>query len=299
MTTSTHRSSDRQANCIFPDHALLGEAPLWDSEANQLLWLDLREGTLQVGTPESGAVSQYQLPQRATSIVRRLQGGLLLTTETGFGVMQSPSEQITLLDIPRVCPQGCRFNDGKCDTEGRFWVGTLALDGSPGRGCLYRLDPDGSVITAATGMHISNGIGWGPDNKRMYVTDSGARTIYQYDFDSRSGSIENRRVYYEHDDETAVPDGLCVDEDGFVWTALWEGWQVLRLDPDGAVASAIDLPVPKPTSCAFGGEDMRTLFVTSARTGLSNSALEQAPLSGSAFSIATSTRGLSVGSYGG
>ena len=272
---------------------------MWNSLTQQFLWLDLREAAINLATPETAAVERFQLPQRATSIVHRRRGGFLLATETGFGVMQSPSEKISLLDIPRVCPQGCRFNDGKCDTEGRFWVGTLALNGSPGRGCLYRLDPDGSVVTAATGMHISNGIGWSPDNERMYVTDSGARTIYQYEFDAHSGSIENRQVFYELDDETAVPDGLSVDEDGFVWSALWEGWQVLRLDPDGAVDSAIDLPVPKPTSCAFGGEDMRTLFVTSARTGLSNSILEQAPLSGSAFSIATSTRGLNVGSYGG
>jgi sugar lactone lactonase YvrE len=193
---------------------------------------------------------------------------------------------------PEAGKPGNRFNDGKCDRRGRFWVGTLAIDATPGHGSLYRLDPDGRCQTMDTGFHISNGLGWSPDDRRFYFTDTGPKRIYVYDFDAESGAIENRRVFAQLPDNVGSPDGLAVDADGFVWSAHWDGWCVTRYDPEGKVDRVINLPVPRPTSCSFGGPDLSTLYITSARIRLSAQQLAEAPMSGSVFALQAGVRGL-------
>jgi sugar lactone lactonase YvrE len=139
---------------------------------------------------------------------------------------------------------------------------------------------------------ISNGLGWSPDDRLMYFTDTLARTIYVYDFDVDEGVIRNRRVFAQSPDNMGVPDGLAVDSEGFVWSAQWDGWQVIRYSPKGTIDRIVSLPVPRPTSCTFGGPDLSTLYVTSARIRLSGSQLAEAPLSGSVFAYESGVRGL-------
>jgi ABC-type nitrate/sulfonate/bicarbonate transport system ATPase subunit len=168
----------------------------------------------------------------------------------------------------------------------------MAIDTQPGEGSLYRLDTDGRVSRMDTGFHVSNGLGWSPDNRRFYFTDSGPKRIYVYDFDLEGGAVENRRTFVQVPDGVGVPDGLAVDAEGFVWSAHWDGWCVTRYDPDGKVDRVINLPVPRPTSCAFGGPDLTTLYITSARIRLSAGQLAEAPLSGSVFALQSGIRGL-------
>jgi sugar lactone lactonase YvrE len=139
---------------------------------------------------------------------------------------------------------------------------------------------------------VSNGLGWSPDDRRFYFTDSGTRRIYVYDYDIETGAVAGRRTFVALPEGMGVPDGLAVDAEGFVWSAQWDGWCVTRYDPDGRVDRVINLPVPRPTSCAFGGPDLSTLYITSARIRLSAQQLAEAPLSGSVFALATATRGL-------
>jgi sugar lactone lactonase YvrE len=204
-----------------------------------------------------------------------------------------------VLAVPEPDKAMNRFNDGKCDRAGRFFAGTMALDAGPGQGTLWRLDPDLRLAAIETGVHVSNGLGWSPDDRTFYFIDTGARTVYAYDYDLATGAATNRRPFVVVPDAQGKPDGLAVDEQGFVWVALWDGWSVARYAPDGRLDRLVSLPVPRPTSLAFGGTDLRTLFITSARVRLSAAQLAEAPLSGSVFALDAGVAGVPVGSFGG
>jgi sugar lactone lactonase YvrE len=159
------------------------------------------------------------------------------------------------------------------------------------RGALYRLDPNGNYREVISGVGISNGLGWSPDNRLMYYTDSRKRTIWVYDFDFESGAISNQQIFVTTPQEY-IPDGLTVDAEGYVWSAKWDGWKVVRYAPDGSVDIEVELPVQRPTSCIFGGSDLTDIFITSASTGLSKSELAEQPLAGCVFIVDSGTKGL-------
>ena len=163
-----------------------------------------------------------------------------------------------------------RTNDGACDAAGRLWVGTMALDERSPVAGLYRVDPDLSVTTVLTGTTISNGLGWSPSGRRFYFIDSPTRQVDVFDCDLAAGTIENRRPFARVEVEDAVPDGLAVDAEGCVWVALHGGWGLHRYSPDGELMGVVDLPVARVTSCCFGGDDLRDLYVTTRREGLSD-----------------------------
>jgi sugar lactone lactonase YvrE len=192
------------------------------------------------------------------------------------------------------------MNDGACDPQGRFWAGTMAYDESPGAGTLYRLELDGHCSTMLTGVTISNGIGWSPDGATMYFSDSGAGSVDAFDFDGLTGAISARRTLVHIDQPGIAPDGLTVDEQGDIWVALWGGWAVHRYAPDGSLRATIDIPAAQATSCAFGGGDRSTLFVTSARVRLEEAALERQPDAGRVFSVVDlDARGAGCAAYRG
>jgi sugar lactone lactonase YvrE len=172
-----------------------------------------------------------------------------------------------------------RFNDAAVDDQGRFFAGTLAYDEDSGQGALYRLDPDGSHRVVVPRVGISNGIGWSPDRRTMYLTDSLAALVYAYAYDAETGDLGERRVFYRQDDG-AAPDGLTVDAEGGVWIALWDGGRVLRVDPSGAVTDVVAMGVPRPTSLAFAGPGLDRLYVTTAWDRLTPERVEAAPDSG-------------------
>jgi sugar lactone lactonase YvrE len=193
-----------------------------------------------------------------------------------------------------------RMNDGACDPQGRFWAGTMAYDESPGAGTLYRLELDGSCTTMLTGLTISNGIGWSPDASTMYLNDSGTGRVDAFRFDGPSGAISDRRTLVQISEPGVAPDGLTVDDEGGIWVALWNGGAVHRYAPDGSLLTSVQLPVERPTSCAFGGPERETLFVTSARTGLDDDALIRQPHAGKVFAIdGLGVRGLPCQPYRG
>jgi sugar lactone lactonase YvrE/DNA-binding IclR family transcriptional regulator len=283
--------------CAIPGADFLGEGPHWIAEEGRLLWVDILAPAVLTGDPATGAREAKVMPELVGVVVPKRSGGYLAATETGLWALEDGGSR--LLAEPERDRPGNRFNDGKCDARGRFWVGSLAITTQPDRGRLWRYDPDGALHRMEEAVHISNGLGWSPDNRRFYFTDSGRRTIWVYDFDLETGGIANRRVFVEFGEAEGVPDGLCVDAEGHVWSAHWDGWCVTRYDPDGRVERVITLPVPRPTSCAFGGPAMTTLYVTSARVRLSSQQLAEAPLSGSVLAVETGIRGLAPHVFGG
>ncbi|MET0742632.1 MAG: SMP-30/gluconolactonase/LRE family protein [Microvirga sp.] len=284
--------SQPAVSCVVRSHAFLGEGPVWNAEKGILQWIDILAPALHRSDPATGRDEVIPLPEIVGAFAECSSGGLVLASQSGFSILDPLSGAQTRIVDPEADLPGNRFNDGKCDSRGRFWAGSMDMTVAPGRGNLYRLDADGSVHCLERHIGISNGLGWSPDDRLMYFTDSLARTIFVYDFDPGDGVIANRRVFAQSPDNMGVPDGLTVDAEGFVWSAQWDGWQVIRYAPDGSIDRTVSVPVPRPTSCTFGGPGLSTLFITSARIRLSSPQIAEAPLSGSVFACEAGVRGL-------
>ncbi|MBV9775233.1 MAG: SMP-30/gluconolactonase/LRE family protein [Gemmatimonadetes bacterium] len=250
----------------FPARARLGEGPAWDGEAGVLWWVDIHNHRVHRFDPATGRDRAWEVGEVVVCAVPAAGGRVLLALRRGLALLDPVAGRLerTATILPE--RPGLRFNDGKCDPRGRFWVGSLSAQ--DGGGALYRCDPDGSVREVERGLTMSNGLGWSPDARTFYLTDSPAKVIYAFDFDVEAGTLSGRRVFADLTDGDPVPDGLAVDAEGCVWSAQWDGGCLLRFAPDGRRVERVPVPVRNPTSCAFGGSDGRDLYVTTASAGL-------------------------------
>ena len=279
----------------------LGEGPVWSSEEQALYWVDIESNRFYRMNPTTGKYEVFDVGVPVGVLALRASGGLIMATKKGFAFWDQQKGLHFIAD-PEALKLHTRFNDGAVDRRGRFWAGTMC--GLPQmcevpEGSLYRLDPDGSIHTMETGLMISNGIGWSPDNTLMYLTDSPRHMIYVYDFDAATGAIANRRPFISTLDEEGMPDGLTVDSDGFIWSVRWGGWKVTRYDPTGKVEREVRLPVQYPTSCAFGGEHLDELYITSAWTVLIEGRKQQQPYAGDLFRVKMDIQGLEQPNFAG
>lgn len=240
--------------------AVVGEGPMWDAASGKLLWTDIHTGKLFSYDP---SVDRYETIHSGFNVggfaVNR-QGGLAACIWNGVVLWKSDDEWVRIVD-ETFEGDPLKFNDVTADPEGRIFGGCYLGD-RPGK--LYRIDTDGSVRTVEEGVGCSNGMGYSPDLKTMYYTDSVVRTIYAYDYDRKTGDIGNRRVFVRLADSEGVPDGMTVDAEGFVWTALWFGGCIVRFDPDGKEERRIHLPAYQTSSVMFGGKDLTDIYVTTA-----------------------------------
>jgi sugar lactone lactonase YvrE len=276
----------------------LGEGPVWDQDENVLYWVDIKKQLLQRWFYSTTKVNIWKMPSAIGSLAIRKPGVSVVALRKSLAYFDMENGSIEpICDIETKLPF-TRFNDGKCDRHGRFWAGTMDGDSTKRRGALYRLDVDEICIKVRGDVGTSNGLGWSPDNKIFYYTDSSTHTIYAYDFDLESGEISKERVFAKTP-ENYVPDGLTVDADGYIWSAMWDGWKIIRFSPSGNIDTEIQLPVQRPTSCTFGGPDLNKLFVTSARVDLTPEELQQQPLAGNIFALDTKVVGLPEPRYGG
>jgi sugar lactone lactonase YvrE len=266
----------------------LSEGPRWHEPRGELLWVDILGRRLHRGRlADDGRLEECQtiaIDRHVGAVAPAIGGGYVLAAGQGFLFVDEAGE-VTELAQPEAGNTGVRMNDGACDPQGRFWAGTMAYDETPGAGSLYRLELDGSCTTVLTGLTISNGIGWSPDERTMYLSDSGLGCVEAFSFDGATGAIGHRRTLVHIEQPGAAPDGLTVDADGGIWVALWNGGAVNRYAPDGSLVSTLKLPVERPTSCAFGGPALATLFVTTARAGLDEAARARQPDAGYLFAI--------------
>ncbi|KMW58328.1 Gluconolactonase [Candidatus Rhodobacter oscarellae] len=273
----------------IPGEDFLGEGPHWDADAGVLHWVDILAPALVSSDGKVTARRETALPELTGVAIPKTSGGFILGGETGIHALE-PDGTLEKLADPEADRSGNRFNDGKCDAKGRLWLGSLAISTEPGQGALWRY-ANGETYKALDGITVANGLGWSPDNKTFYFTDTGAKTIWAFGYDLETGTLGNRRVFAEFDGANGVPDGLCVDAEGGVWVAMWDGWCVQRFLPDGTPDQKITVPVPRPTSCAFGGADLSTLYITTARIRLSAAQLDEAPLSGALLAANPGVRG--------
>jgi sugar lactone lactonase YvrE len=241
----------------------LGEGPVWDARDQSLYWVDIPESRVHQIAAD-GSLSSWDTGQPVGTVVPRASGGLAVAVRDGFMALDPVSGTLTTLgEVERDQP-GNRMNDGACDRAGRFYAGTMALDETPEAGALYRLDPDLGVTRLLTGVGVSNGIGWSPDERLMYYIDSQVHRVDVFDYDPATGQIGGRRPFAAVGEGGVVPDGLTVDADGGVWVAVWGGYAVLHHDPAGKVIEAVDLPAARVSSCVFGGPDLDRLYITTA-----------------------------------
>ena len=242
----------------------LGEGPVWDARDQSLYWVDIPESRVHQIAAD-GSLSSWDTGQPVGTVVPRASGGLAVAVRDGFMALDPVSGTLTTLaEVERDQP-GNQMNDGACDRAGRFYAGTMAFDETPGAGALYRLDPDLGVTRLLTGVSISNGIGWSPDERLMYYIDSPVHRVDVFDYDPATGEIDGRRPFASVGEGGVVPDGLTVDADGGVWVAVWGGYAVLHHDPGGKVIDAVDLPAAaRVSSCVFGGPGLDRLYITTA-----------------------------------
>ncbi|MEM1251452.1 MAG: SMP-30/gluconolactonase/LRE family protein [Cyanobacteria bacterium P01_H01_bin.21] len=279
-----------QPENILAIRARLGEGPIWNVDRQVLHWVDIYNRRVHTFDPVSGEDTYIEVDTVVSGLFLEDEMHLILAQENRLTRLNLQTRTTTPLVEIEVDRPNNRLNDVRADFQGRRWVGTMNNDGRP-EANLYRYDPDGSLYLMETNLSISNGLGWSPDQKVFYLTDSPQQVIYAYDFNAIDGTICNRRPLITLTGESFYPDGLTIDAEGCLWSAMWNGWCVIRFDPQGQEMMRVPLPVPLVTSCTFGGENLTDLFITTASAGLSQSELKQSFEAGDLFCLRTDIKG--------
>ena len=255
-----------QASCIFDGKATLAEGPGWDEERQAIVWVDIEKGKISRFYPSTQRNETWAVSQKVGCVVRTSEGDLLAGGQEGLLKLNPESGEVTSLQNPEPDLPVNRFNDGKCDPQGRLWAGTMSCEEEEGAGSLYRITNEGSVKRMVESVTISNGLAWSQDGRTMYYIDTPTRHVDAFDFDPVEGEISNRRHVIEIPKDMGYPDGMTIDAEGKLWVAMCHGGTVLRIDPlSGELLHQVDFPCVETTACAFGGSNLERLFVT---TGL-------------------------------
>ncbi len=282
-----------EAKLLLDAKSELGEGPLWDEREGLLYRVDIMGAKLHRYNPATEADEVFNVGQHVGTVVLDEAGGVLLAVKDGFARFDLETETLDIIANPESGIEGNRFNDGKAGPGGRFWAGTMSYQGTAHAGSLYCLDTDGTVSTKEKDVTISNGIVWTEDHQTMYYIDSPPRVIYAFDYDKASGDISNGRIVIKVPEHMGSPDGMAIDSKGQLWVAHWGYGAVVCWCPKtGEVMEEIKVPASQTTACAFGGEDFKTLYITTARIGLSDEQLEVEPLAGGLFVARTDVAGL-------
>lgn len=266
---------------LWNGRATLGEGPLWDARTERLYWVDIAQGVVHAYGARAGDFTQWSVAAQVGCLgLTEDPATVVAGLRTGWQLFDTLTGRLAFIAHPEEQRPACRFNDGSVDPAGRFWTGSLEDGETRPEGRLYRLDADGTYATVDAGFYCSNGIDWSPDGRWMYFVDSRVDRIYRYEFEVSTGAVLDREVFADTTDLPGIPDGLRVDAEGYVWCAFWDGAHITRFTPAGHVAEVVRVPVPRPTSLAFGGADLRTMYITSASIDLTEEQLAQWPLSG-------------------
>jgi len=279
---------------------LLGEGITWSVDQENLYWLDvvIPSKLFQLHLP-TNKLSTFIMPEMISSISIRSKKDLIVASQYGVYNYNLTSNNFTRLIETEPLLKFNRSNDGASDIKGRFWFGTMQnnLDEegndipiTKNSGSLYRLDIDLTLDKIESNLGIPNTFIWNPDNTKFYFTDSMEGIIYSYDFNEKSGEITNKTNFATFN--RGIPDGSTMDSEGFVWNCRWGGSCVVRFDPLGRVDRVLEVPVANVTNCVFGGKDLKTLFITTARQGLSKEYVKKNPYAGSLFAIDLSIKGI-------
>lgn len=274
-----------RVECVVASTDQLGETPLWCDRQKKLWWLDIEQPKLQSYDPASGrhTVEPFNTAWLGSQALGD-DGSQLLALD--LALFRRAPGATTLVPLASVEPGlDNRLNDGRVDARGRLWIGTMDNQLHRPQGALYRVDPDGTVLKVLSGVVVSNGICFAPDNRTLYFTDTRQHLSWRFKFDVDAGQVHDQEIFADYRSSGDRPDGACVDVDGCIWTAFFAGGRVVRYRPDGLIDLVLPVPVSNPTCVCFGGADLRTLYITTASKFLSPEQRAREPLAGSLLAV--------------
>jgi sugar lactone lactonase YvrE len=287
----------RQVDLVLDARCELGECPRWHAGERALYFVDIAARTLNRFDPATGEHRARGFAQPVGCFAFRRAGGFVLGMADGFALLDGFDDEPRPFgaQVEAGRPQ-VRFNDGRADAEGRFWAGTVDTAKAERDGALYRLDPDGTVTRLLGDALTLNGAAVSPDGRTFYLSDTPSHEIGAYDL--HEGALSNRRVFHAFPHGQGRPDGASLDAEGFYWCALYAGGRVARLSPQGEIVEEVAIPAPNVTMIGFGGEDLRTAYVTTARQNTPPEALARFPRAGGLFAFRVETPGLAEAPFG-
>ena len=281
---------------VLDAHATIGESPTWVASEGALYWIDVKAPALHRYRPADGAMQSWGVTSDIGGFALTEDGGAVVALREGLYRLDLDSGALHCLTEPPFDPALFRFNEGACDAAGRFWVGVMfdPLDGDPPAqpGRLHSFTLERGLRDEPDAAELHNGMAWSAGGRTMFLSHSNRRQIFAFDYDCERGRIANRRVFATTPERLGIPDGAAIDVAGGYWCALHGGGKLRRFTADGAVDRDIDLPVSQPTMCAFAGEDLATLYVTSASDHMSADAKAAQPLAGALFRLDPGVRGI-------
>ena len=293
------RTSDG-LRCVVPGTDVLGETPLWCEKTQSVLWLDIEQARLQRFHPTSGRHDVFQFDERYVGSIALLRrpGRVLAALDRALYTFDLGTGRRELLCEVEPADADTRLNDGRCDSLGRLWVGTMDNQLHRGIGGFYRVDPDGSVHRQFGDVIVANTVALSPEEDTIYFSDTRRHVTWRFALDVASGNLGDRQVFVDYAPSRDRPDGACVDSEGFVWNAIFAGGRVIRYAPDGRVDRVLTVPVSNPTCVCLGGPELRTLYITTARRFLTQRQLRDEPWAGSLLAIDVEVPGLPERRFG-
>lgn len=288
-------NTQHTATLLLNSQATLGEGPVWDYKKQRLYWVDIEGCKLHCHDPGKNHNTHWKFDEMPGAAAPCITGKILLALESGLATFDMEHEILVHHNALVQNDPHIRCNDGKCGPDGNFWIGTMHKELEPEAGALYSVDNYYNTRLQIPKTTVSNGMAWSSDHKLFYYIDSAAHEVVSYQFNKSQGTISHKSLLFEVPESYGDPDGMCIDEEGMLWIAHWGGHCVRRWDPEaGKVLERIDVPAPQVTSCCFGGENMDTLYITTARGGLGSKELGQYPLSGGLFMHRSDVRGTHI-----
>lgn len=301
QSTNSERKKDESMNvvenqikCVVAVDSItqVGESPIWDYKYNRLLWIDT-QGSLFIYTPQDGKNREVKLDRMIGTVVPYKEDTVLVGLQDGIYEMSLTTKELKFIADPEGRDAGNRYNDGKCDAEGRLWIGSMDKDCTPLKAGFFLVNPDASSKSILKEVTISNGVIWSPDNSKMFYQDTPTRNITAFDFDKERGGISNRQEIIHLPDSLGTPDGNTIDEEGMVWVANWDAACVTRWNPyTGELLQRIDVPALNVTAVAFGGENLEDLYITTASLYMPEDKASNYPQAGKLFVVKPGVRGI-------
>ena len=290
---STNKPINKTATLEFKIKARLGEGAIWNQKTDELYWVDIEGKTLNIYNPKTKTNKTLNTPTRIGTVVPYTKDEAVVALEDGIYSISLNSNALKLISDVEAKVTTNRFNDGKCDPNGNLWVGSMHYPQTLPNAKLYKVDPQGNATAMVDSVTISNGIVWTKDTKKMYYIDTPTGTIKSYDYDIKTSTNTNEKIAVNVPKSLGYPDGMTIDQDNLLWVGLWNGNGIAQFDPiTGKLLQKIDVPAHNVTSCAFGGDNLDTLYITTSTEDMTEEEQKKYPLAGSIFKVKPGAKGV-------